>query len=137
MSDTESEAEMATTTTTRPFALYPGVAGGRVLDYEEARDLKLFKVASAPLSDEVLYDCKPQGLHQFTKDIRTRGELYGWYKTIMEIPRPLQDPDPFVPVQTDNIVHNYGSIPIQHIREAEEVSFDQQGRSQDLSLIHI
>jgi hypothetical protein len=97
------------------FALNPGERNSEgVLDYSNKEDKKYYYAATKPLSEE-LYDCNPEDLIQFLNSLRDRSADYGWYDGIMEIPDEVGDHLG----ETTNLIDNYGSISLEHIKANE------------------
>lgn len=61
------------------FALCPGqVNPNRVLDYEKAADVKLYKSATEPFNKDKPYDVESAGLMQFMMELHNRANEHGW-----------------------------------------------------------
>jgi len=61
------------------FALCPGqVNPNRILNYEKASDVKLYKSATEPFNKDKPYDVDSAGLMQFMTEVRNRANEHGW-----------------------------------------------------------
>ena len=64
------------------FALTPGqVDNKELINYNSKTGVAHWKAATKPLrNDSQLYDCTPDGFHQFLKSIKARADTNGWSK---------------------------------------------------------
>ena len=64
------------------FALTPGQLNRiELINYNSKTGIAHWNAATKPLRKESqLYDCTPDGFHQFMKSIKVRAESYGWNK---------------------------------------------------------
>jgi hypothetical protein len=117
------------------FALTPAVAVTGVVDFKTPEGRKLFQTATHKLEDE-LFDCDADGLYQFLKSLSARAEEFGWSEDtggFLRIPKNLAD----LLGDSESLIDNYGTIPIQRIREWESQYLASEVRpAQDAFMMH-
>ena len=81
------------------FALTPGqIDNKELINYNSKTGVAHWKAATKPLrKDSQLYDCTPDGFHQFLKSIKVRADSYGWSKSggssgLHQIPKRARRP---------------------------------------------
>eukprot|EP00978_Attheya_sp_CCMP212_P026733 scaffold88424_cov63-Attheya_sp.AAC.2 len=112
------------------FALTPAQAHSGVIDMSTTEGRKLYAKAIAPLQEE-LYDCIPDGLFGFLKELEDRSADHDWNDTdgILKIP---EDPNDASTTYDDLLMH-YGQIPIERIRIFEETYIDRECLTNSIS----
>jgi hypothetical protein len=105
------------------FALSPAVAVQGIIDYKTTQGQKLYSSATHKL-DTKLYDCKPDGLHQFLQSLNNRAKEYGWNDEVGGILHIPQDPQD-INSDTDYLIDNYGMIALDEIRRFKETYISQ------------
>ena len=133
----DEESEESETTAPAPFALCPAQAFNDVLDYTQTAHRKLYEGGVAKLSSE-LYNCEPDGLYGFLKNLEDRAAEYGWsdaYNGIMSVPNYTgvgNEYDGFTSLLT-----HYGEIPIERVTRFERSYIGAQGRpAQDTLMLY-
>ena len=90
------------------FALTPAQAsGGNILNMTDAGDRKIYNKAVSKLSEDP-FECVPEGLFQFLRDLEEQAQEYGWDDPntgILMIPT-----DPANPFALTNLLTNYGEV---------------------------
>ena len=117
-----------------PFAFAPALAIPGLLDYSRGEHVKIFRGAIKPVS-ETPFDCEPDGLHQFLKDVHDRADEMGWTKGILRIAAEENEDDE--DNTRENLIDHYGSITLERIIETEEENVVNQGReAQDTYMLY-
>jgi type II secretory pathway pseudopilin PulG len=108
-----------------------------IIDYESKEGKKHFSMVTAPLfSDDELFDVNPEGLHTFIGKLADRAKDAGFTGNagICTVPVDLQNPlnPPFT-----NIIRDYGTMTLEHLRAYEETYIHTQARSaQDTKMLY-
>ena len=110
------------------FALTPGQLNrSELINYNSKTGIAHWNAATKPLRKESqLYDCTPDGFHQFMKSIKVRAETYGWSKPntgFLWFP-----PDPEKSSREANILDDYGTFSMDVIKEYEKGYVGKQSR---------
>ena len=118
-----------------PFALTPAQAsGGNILDMTDAGDRKIYNKAVSKLSEE-LFECVPEGLFQFLRELEERAQEYGWDDPntgILMVPT-----DPANPFVLTNLLTNYGEVSMTAITAFEQTYIDRECRAaQDTRMLY-
>eukprot|EP00978_Attheya_sp_CCMP212_P040484 scaffold221375_cov55-Attheya_sp.AAC.1 len=106
------------------FALTPAQANPGVIDMATTEGRKMYVKAISPLLEE-LFDCMPDGLFGFLKELSDRADDHDWnepYLGILQIPEDPADAN----TNYDDLLTLYGQISIERIRKFEETYIDQE-----------
>ena len=117
-------------TTTHTFALTPASAVEGVVDFNTKIGSRVYSLGTNRLDPEELFDCVPEDMYPFLKMMSERAIEMGWSNMrtgITQIPRPGQTHHESP--STDNLLTNYGEIPMTRIRAFEETYIDRPCRS--------
>ena len=66
------------------FAHAPALAIEGLLDYTKSEHAKIYKSGIRQVSDDP-FDCEPEGLYQFLKDVHDRANEMGWTEGILKV----------------------------------------------------
>ena len=101
------------------FALTSGQLNrNEFINYNSKTGIAHWNAATQALRKESqLYECTPDGLHQFMKSIKVRAETYGWSKPGGAF--LWFAPDPEKSSRTANILDDYGTFSMDIIRDYE------------------
>lgn len=114
-----------------PFALNPADALNGVIDFLSASGAKLYRSATHKLSDEP-FDCSSDRFQTFLDQIDDRCTRYGWINNILHIHTDGHQQGPEV-----YLVHNYGQLTIERVREhVITYLFGQTRETQDDSMLY-
>ena len=87
---------------------------------------------------EDTFDCVPEDLYQFLKELGDRAAEYSWSDEIvgiLMIPKPSNDPA--LPVRHVNLLSNHGEISMEDIRIFENTYIKGNSRSaQDCNMLY-
>lgn len=112
------------------YAVAPGLAVQGPLDYSKSEHVKIYKAGIRQVSEE-LYNCEPEGLPQFLKDIRDRADEMGWTETIMNVVIEADTPNE----REENIIDNYGTITLEQVVISELQYIEEEGRERQDSFM--
>jgi hypothetical protein len=117
------------------FVLTPAQANPGVIDMANMEGRKMYAKAISPLLEE-LYDCMPDGLFGFLKELSDGADDHDWKEPglgILQIPEDPADPN----TKYDNMLMLYGQISIERIRNSDETYLDREVRSaQDSHMLY-
>jgi predicted Mrr-cat superfamily restriction endonuclease len=115
----------------KPFALAPAQSVTGPLDYSKTDHAKIYKAAIQQVSEQ-LFDCEPEGLFQFLKEVQDRAEEMGWDKSILQISNPDNE-DP----AKEDFLSNYGNLTLEQVVASEMVHINNEERSaQDTYMLY-
>ena len=112
-----SQGQAQTRQTHQPvanFALTPYQAVLGIIDYTTTDGRKHFKEATSKLNEHG-FDCQPDNLRSFIKDISRRANAFGWNRLpngFLNIPNDLTNPTG----PSKNLIEQYGEIDLEHIK---------------------
>ena len=114
------------------FARAPALAIEGLLDYTKSEHAKIYKSGIRQVSDGP-FDCEPEGLYQFLKDIHDRADEMGWTEGILKITlnggEENEREEPFM--------DNYGTLTLEQVVESELQYIDEGGRpAQDTYMLY-
>ncbi len=114
------------------FARAPALAIEGLLDYTKSKHAKIYKSGICQVSDGP-FDCEPEGLYQFLKDIHNRADEMRWMEGILKITlnggEENEREEPFM--------ENYGTLTLEQVVESELQYIDEGGRSaQDTYMLY-
>ena len=66
------------------FGRAPALAIGGFLDYSKSEHIKIYRSGIKQVSEEP-FDCEPEELYQFLKDVQDRSDEIGWSDGILTI----------------------------------------------------
>jgi hypothetical protein len=105
------------------YALAPAQAVDGNLDYSKESHAKIFKSGIRPVTDPP-FNCEPDGLFQFLKEVKDRADEMGWTKSIMKITKTDADGDEV----EEDFLDNYGTITLEEVVESERQYISMQDR---------
>ena len=117
------------------FALTPGqIDNKELINYNSKTGVAHWKAATKPLrKDSQLYDCTPDGFHQFLKSIKVRADSYGWSKSggfLWFAPNTEKSKKAY-------IMDDYGTFTMDVIRQHEESYVGTESRkAQDNRMLY-
>ena len=120
----------------QPFALNPAGAITGLIDFNKVNHLKMHRRATTKLADDT-FDCVPEDLYQFLKELGDRAAEYSWSDEtvgILMIPKPSDDPA--LSVRHVNLLSNHGEISMDDICIFENTYIKGNSRSaQDYNML--
>ena len=105
------------------YALAPAQAVAGSLDYTKEAHAKIYKSGIRPVS-ETLYDCEPDGLFQFLKEVKDRSDEMGWTTSILNITTT----DANGAQKVEDFMQNYGTITLEDVESSERLYIQGQNR---------
>jgi hypothetical protein len=105
------------------YALAPAQAVAGNLDYTKEAHAKIYKSGIRPVS-ETLYDCEPDGLFQFLKEVKDRSDEMGWTASILNITTT----DENGAQKVEDFMKNYGTITLEDVESSERLYIGGQNR---------
>jgi hypothetical protein len=115
----------------KPFALAPAQSVTGPLDYSKTDHAKIYKAAIQQVSEQ-LFDCEPEGLFQFLKEVQDRAEEMGWNKSILQIGDPDDEDSP-----KEDFLSNYGNLTLEQVVASEMVHINSEERAaQDTYMLY-
>ena len=96
------------------FALTPATHVVGLLNFSKTEHHKIYK--SGIKAVDTTYDCEPDGLFQFLREIRDRSNQMGWMEGILNI--DLSDDDE-EDEEISNLITNYGTITLEQVARWE------------------
>ena len=120
------------------FHLNPAASFRGVLDYSTTASKKLYKNATSSLFDtQDKYNCEPDEMLNFLRELDTRAIEYGWndeISGILWIPQDINDPAS----DLRYLPREYGTISIESITEFERTYLGQELRTaQDSYMLYM
>ena len=105
------------------YAVAPGLSVDGVLDYTNRDHVKIYRSGTRTLS-ETYYDCEPEGLPQFLRDVQDRADEMGWNETVMTVTIDADQPTE----RQENLIDNYGNITLDQVVVSELQYIEEEGR---------
>ena len=118
------------------FALTPGQLNrNELINYNSKTGVAHWKAATAPLrKDSELYDCNPEGFHQFLKSIKVRADAYGWSRPGGFL---WFSPDPDRTSKKSYLLDDYGTFSMEVITNHEKTYVGTESRkAQDNRMLY-
>ena len=120
------------------FHLNPAASFRGILDYSTTASKKLYKSATASLFDsQEKYNCEPDEMLNFLRELDTRAIEYGWndeISGILWIPQDVNDPTSTLRY----LPREYGRISLESIAEFERTYLGQELRTaQDSYMLYM
>jgi hypothetical protein len=92
---------------------------------------KIYRAVIQQVSEQ-RFDCEPEGLFQFLKEVQDRAEEMGWSKFILQIGNPDDEDSP-----KENFLSNCGNLTLEHIVASEMVYMhDKEWAAQDSYMLY-
>ena len=86
-----------------------------IIDFNKVNHLKMHRRATAKLADDT-FDCVPEDLYQFLKELGDRAAEYSWSdQTVGILMIPKLSNDATLPVRHVNLLSNHGEISMDDI----------------------
>lgn len=124
MADANEDVDSVASLNADGFAFYPGRASNEVINYNTKEGKATWKAATEALDPNDKFDCNPEGLRNFLKNVQLRGLEYGW-DTVLEVPIDSTD----ILGESLDFIENYGSFSMEHLREVAEQYVNTQTRA--------
>ena len=96
------------------FARAPALAIGGFLDDSKSEHIKIYRSGIKPVSEEP-FDCEPEGLYQFLKDVQDRSDEMGWSDGILNITINGGEENEV----EHSFMENYGTLTLEQVTESE------------------
>jgi hypothetical protein len=81
---------------------------------------------------EQLFDCEPEGLFQFLKEVGDRAEEMVWNNSILQIGNPDDEDSP-----KEDFLSNYGNLTLEQVVASEMMYINNAGRAaQDTYILY-
>jgi hypothetical protein len=97
------------------FALTPATHVVGPLNFAKSEHHKIYK--SGIKAIDTTYDCEPEGLFQFLREIRDRANQMGWMEGVLNIDLAGDD---IGFEEISNLIDNYGTITLEQVAEWEK-----------------
>ena len=101
-----------------PFALNPDQEITGIIDFTKDSNVKLYRKATSKLSKD-LFDCVPEDLFHFLKNLSDRATEISWNDPIVGIIMISEDPANVSTVYK-NLITNHVEITLERVQRFEE-----------------